>query len=281
MDAIVFIVIIFAAAGHAAWNSLLKHRIDPTIATTMLAIGGGLVAMPVLFLAGMPEPAARPYILASILVHIYYWSYLGKAYAAGDLGQVYPIARGTAPLLTGLGAIFAAQEYPKPVGWAGILVVVAGVIMLAVFGGRGLPKLDRSATRFAVVTALSITGYSLVDGLGARQAGSAVAYTAFLYVCNGWALLIYGLIYQRKPLFEAIDGHWHLGLLTGGMSLLFYGVGVWAMTHAPIALVAALRETSILFALLLGTIMLKEPVRFSRVVGAVVIFAGLVLVRIG
>src|SRR5690349_24893911 len=118
MDAIVFIVIIFAAAGHAAWNSLLKHRIDPTIATTMLAIGGGLVAMPVLFLAGMPEPPARPYILASILVHIYYWSYLGKAYAAGDLDLVYPIVGATALLLTVRDSIFAAHVYPSYDDWA-------------------------------------------------------------------------------------------------------------------------------------------------------------------
>lgn len=280
MEPHVFLIIIAAAAGHALWNSLLKLKVDPAVATTMLAIGGGIVATPVLFVTGMPEPAARPFIAVSILVHICYWSYLGKAYAAGDLGQVYPIARGLAPLLTTLGAILLFGEYPDKAAWLGILTVVSGVVMMALHGGRGVPRLDRQAVKFAVITSFSIMGYSLIDGFGARQAGSAFAYTAFLYMCNGWALLIYGLINQRKALVEAIDSQWWLGLMTGGMSLLFYGIGVWAMTQAPVGMVAALRETSILFALALGTVMLKEPVRGARMLGAGVVCAGLVLIRL-
>ena len=280
MEPFVFGVIMVAAAGHALWNCLLKFKVDPAIATTMLAIGGGIVATPVLFVVGMPDPAARPYLAVSVLIHIFYWSYLGKAYSAGELGQVYPIARGTAPLLTTLGAMMLFGEHPDRAAWFGILTVVAGVLVVALKGGSDLKRPDRQAVVFAVVVALCVMGYSLVDGFGARQAGSAIAYTAFLYVCNGWALLIYGLIYQRNSLVAAIDTQWWLGLLTGAMSLLFYGTGVWAMTQAPVGLVSALRETSILFAVLFGTLMLKEPVRIPRICGAGIVCLGLVLIKI-
>ena len=279
MEPFVFIVIIIAAAGHALWNCLLKFKVDPATATTMLAIGGGIVATPVLFVTGMPDAAARPYLAISVVIHIFYWSYLGKAYSAGELGQIYPIARGTAPLLTTIGAMAIFGEYPDKSAWIGILTVVGGVLFIAARGGSGISGLDKPAVKFAITTALCIMGYSLVDGFGARQAGSAFAYTAFLYVCNGWALLIYGLAFQRQKLVAAIDTQWWVGLLTGSMSLLFYGIGVWAMTQAPVGLVSALRETSILFALLFGTLMLKEPIRLPRICGAGIVCLGLVLIK--
>jgi drug/metabolite transporter (DMT)-like permease len=280
MDVFVFFVIIVAALGHAVWNGLLKGKIDPQVATTMLAIGGGVVATPLLFFVGMPAPAARPYIAASVLIHVFYWSYLGKAYASGELSQVYPIARGAAPVLTALGAVILVGEYPTVAGWLGILTVAGGVIVIAILGGGGIPTANRDAVKFAIITALSITAYSLNDGIGAREAGSAFAYIAFLYVCNGYALLIYGLMYQRQALFEAVGSSWHVGLLTGTMSLVFYGIGVWAMTQAPIGIVAALREISILFALAIGFFILKEPVRPARIAGACLVFAGLVAIRL-
>jgi drug/metabolite transporter (DMT)-like permease len=280
MEPFVFIVIIIAAAGHALWNCLLKFKVDPATATTMLAVGGGIVATPVLFVTGMPDAASRPYLAVSVVIHIFYWSYLGKAYSAGELGQIYPIARGTAPLLTTIGAMALFGEYPDRAAWIGIVTVVAGVLFIAARGGSGFAGMDKPAVKFAITTALCIMGYSLVDGFGARQAGSAFAYTAFLYVCNGWALLIYGLAFQRQKLVAAIDSQWWVGLLTGSMSLLFYGIGVWAMTQAPVGLVAALRETSILFAILFGTLMLKEPIRLPRICGAGIVCLGLVLIKI-
>lgn len=279
MESHVFLAVLVCAAIHALWNSFLKLRVDPTISSTMLAIGGGLVATVVLFFSGMPDRAALPYLCISIIVHIFYFSYLGKSYSAGDLGQVYPIARGSAPLLTALGAIVFAGEWPSGPSWTGIFTIVAGVIILAVLGGRHMSRPNRRAVMFAAVTACSITAYSLVDGIGGRHAGSPMAYTAFLYVCNGWTFLVYGLAWQRKALVDAVDANWHLGLLTGGMSLLAYGVGVWAMSQAPIALVAALRESSILFALILATVVLREPIKPARIVGACIVSAGLVVIK--
>jgi drug/metabolite transporter (DMT)-like permease len=280
MDPLVFVLILLCAAGHAAWNSLLKARIDPAVATTMLAIGGGMAAMPVLFFTGMPAEASRPFLLVSILIHLFYWTFLGKAYAAGDFGQVYPLARGTAPLITAAGAMLLVHEYPSPLGWLGIVVLVAGVLTIACRGGSCSGTFNRMAVVLAVTTAFATAGYSLVDGMGARLAGSAFAYTAFLYACNGWTLLAYGLIRQRRSLFEAVEDNWHFALAGGALSLLFYGVGVWAMTQAPIALVAALRESGVLAALVIGAVFLKEPLRMPRVVGAVAVCAGLVVIRV-
>lgn len=280
MEPLVFILILLCAAGHAVWNSLLKARIDPAVATTMLAIGGGMAAMPVLFFTGMPAEEARPLLLVSILIHLFYWTYLGKAYAAGDFSQVYPLARGTAPLLTAVGAMLLIQEYPTRLGWLGILVLVTGVLTIACRGGSCTGRFNRTAVLLAVATAFATAGYSLVDGMGARMAGSAFAYTAFLYACNGWTLLVYGLVRQRQALFNAVESNWHLALMGGALSLLFYGTGVWAMTRAPIALVAALRESSILAALVVGSVFLKEPLPMPRVVGAIAVCAGLVVLRL-
>jgi drug/metabolite transporter (DMT)-like permease len=280
MDPLVFVLILLCAVGHAAWNSLLKGRIDPAVATTMLAIGGGLAAMPVLFFTGMPAEESRPLLLVSILIHLFYWTYLGKAYAAGDFSQVYPLARGAAPLITAIGAMLLIQEYPTPLGWLGILILVTGVLTIACRGGSCTGRLNRTAVMLAAVTALSTAGYSLVDGIGARMSGSAFAYTAFLYACNGWALLVYGLARQRQALFDAVERNWHFGLIGGALSLLFYGTGVWAMTRAPIALVAALRESSILAALVIGSVYLKEPLPAPRIVGALAVCAGLVVLRL-
>jgi drug/metabolite transporter (DMT)-like permease len=227
----------------------------------------------------MPDAASRPLLILSIFIHLFYWTFLGKAYAAGDFGQVYPLARGIAPLVTAAGALIFVQEQPGPWGWIGITVLVAGVLTIACRGGSCTARFNRAAVLLAATTALATAGYTLVDGIGARLSGSAIAYTAFLYACNGWALLAYGLVRQRQALFDAVESDWHIALAGGALSLFFYGAAVWAMTEAPIALVAALRESSVLAALVIGSVYLKEPLPMPRVVGAVAVCAGLVVLR--
>jgi drug/metabolite transporter (DMT)-like permease len=275
----VFLALIACAFINALWNSLLKFKADPGVATTMLAIGGGVTATAMLFFAGTPGLAALPYLLASIVVHLFYWTLLGKTYAIGELGLVYPVARGLAPIgTTGLGVLLL-QEVPDPKVWLGIAAVVGGIIIIALLGAKSRIALDRKAIAFAGLTAGCITAYSLIDGMGARQSTSGFAYTAFLYACNGWVMLIYGLVRQRQALMENIDANWHFGLFSGTMSLVSYSVGVWAMTKAPIGMVAALRETSILFVVGLGIVMLREPPRLSRIFGAMIVCAGVAIIR--
>jgi drug/metabolite transporter (DMT)-like permease len=280
MQSDVFLAIIVAAALHALWNSLLKVKADPAVASTMLAIGGGLAATFALFFTGTPAAEAMPFLAASMVIHLFYWTLLGKTYGMGELGQIYPIARGLAPILTTLLGMALLGEAPKAAAWIGILTVVSGVLIVALFGARGPFALRPATLAFAAATALCVTGYSLVDGMGARLAGSAFAYTAFLYACNGWLMLVYGLAKQRRALIEAVDGNWYIGLLSGSLSLVCYGIGVWAMTRAPIGLVSALRETSILFAIAFGTLLLREPFRPGRLAGAFVVVAGLAAIRL-
>jgi drug/metabolite transporter (DMT)-like permease len=275
----VFLALIACAFVNALWNSLLKFKADPAVATTLLAIGGGITATGILFFTGTPGLDALPYILVSIVVHLFYWTLLGKTYAIGELGLVYPVARGLAPVATTGFGIVLLNEVPDVKVLLGIATVVIGIVVIALLGAKTKVTIDRKAISFAALTACCITSYSIIDGIGARQATSGFAYTAFLYVCNGWVMLAYGLARQRRELLEAIDGNWHIGLFNGTMSLLSYSVGVWAMTKAPIGMVAALRETSILFAVALSILMLREPPRPSRIFGAMIVFAGVLVIK--
>jgi drug/metabolite transporter (DMT)-like permease len=203
-----------------------------------------------------------------------------ESYRAGDLGQVYPIARGSAPLMTAIVTTALVGERLGLAGWSGIILLVAGVMLLSLRGGRDLTRLDRKAVGFALFTAVTICAYSVVDGVGARRAGSANAYSVALFVGIGPVMVIYALARRGREVIPAMRRHWRLGLAGGTLQLGSYGIAIWAMTVAPIAIVAALRETSVLFGALIAIIVLKEPLRASRVAAALLIVAGLMLIRL-
>ncbi len=165
-------------------------------------------------------------------------------------------------------------------GWSGIILLVAGVMLLSLRGGRELTRLNHKAVRFALFTAVTICAYSVVDGVGARRAGSANAYSVALFVGMGPVMVIYALASRGREVIPAMRRHWRLGLAGGTLQLGSYGIAIWAMTVAPIAIVAALRETSVLFGALIAIIILKEPLRASRVAAALLIVAGLTLIRL-
>jgi drug/metabolite transporter (DMT)-like permease len=224
--------------------------------------------------------AAAPYLAVSIVIHIFYWSFLGKAYAKGAVGIVFPLARGIAPVLTIIVAVALFAEKMNVGQWIAMTAILAGIYVVLASGESLAAFRKNPMLGNVMMVALSIAGYTLVDGYGARHAGSAFAYTAFLYVANGWVLLGYGLICQRERLVAGIDRGWLLGLVTGGLSLVIYGAAVWAMTKAPIPLVATIREVTILFTLILGTLWLKEPFRFARLLGGGIIMGGLAYARL-
>jgi drug/metabolite transporter (DMT)-like permease len=171
----------------------------------------------------------------------------------------------------------------EPLGllaWIGIGALAAGVLLLSARGGRDLARFDRHATGLALFTATTICAYSLVDGVGARLAGSAHAYTASLFVGNAVALAVYGVARRGKEAIPALAAHWKIGLGGGALQLVSYGIAIWAMTVAPIAIVAALRETSVLFGTALAVVFLKEPLRALRVAAALMIVCGLMLIRL-
>ncbi len=280
MENIVFLAVLFAALCHAGWNALIKVGLDPLSTTTLIAIGACLVAIPLLPFVGLPAAAAWPWLVASVFIHLCYFAALIESYRTGDLGQVYPIARGTAPLMTATATTFIVGEQLSLSGWAGIVVLVAGVMLLSARGGRDLMRFDRRAVGFALLTALTICAYSVTDGIGARLAGNPNAYSLWLFVGNAIVLLPYALYRDGRAIIPAMRIYWRRGLVGGALQTLSYGTVLWAMTLAPIAIVATLRETSVLFGAAIAVIVLREPLRAVRIAAALLIVCGLVLIRL-
>jgi drug/metabolite transporter (DMT)-like permease len=280
MDPFVFAAVLFAAACHAGWNAAIKTGLDPFATTALIAVGAGVAALPFLPFVGLPVAAAWPWVIASVVLHLGYYIGLTEAYRAGDMGQVYPIARGTAPLLTAAGSALLIGEVLGLIGWLGIVVLAAGVLVLSLRGGREIATLDRRAVAFALFTALTICGYSLVDGIGARISGNPHAYSVVLFLLDGLMMAVLALARRGSAMLPAVAGYWKVGLAGGALSLAAYWIAIWAMTVAPIAMVAALRETSVLFGAAIAVVFLGEPMRSIRIVAAILIVAGLVLIRL-
>ena len=280
MQTFVFLAVLFAALCHAGWNALAKTGLDPLRATAIMAVGALAVALAALPFTGLPQVASLPWLAASTAIHVLYFAGLIEAYRAGDLGQVYPIARGAAPLLTATAATVFVGEHLSMLGWWGIAALAAGVLLLSARGGRGLSGLDRRAVGFALFTAVTICAYSVVDGIGARASANAVGYTLSLFVGHGVALILYAYAREGRTVLAPLLHFWRLALAGGAMQLSSYGIALWAMTLAPIAIVATLRETSVLFGTAIAVVMLKEPLRLVRIAAALLIMAGLVAIRL-
>ncbi len=280
MDSFVFGAVLAAAAMHAGWNAVLKVRLEPFVAMTLITASAGVVAIPLLVVTGWPKAEAWPWLIGSIVLHLAYYIALTEAYRRADMSQVYPIARGGAPLLTASASLFLVQEPISLQAGLGIALLASGVALMSLRGARKHEPLDRAAVGFALATAVIICGYTLVDGLGARVAGDPHAYSAALFVIDGvpivllalWRLGLSGL----KPMLRFAGP----GLAGGAMSLGSYWIAIWAMTVAPIALVAALRETSVLFAAAIAVVILKEPFGPIRATAAALMVSGIILIRL-
>jgi drug/metabolite transporter (DMT)-like permease len=284
LDSIVFAAVLFAAACHAGWNAAIKIGLDVLTSTVLITTGAGIVALALIPFVGLPPAAAWPWVIASVVIHLFYFIGLSEAYRTGDLGQVYPLARGTAPLMTAGASALLIDERIGAIGWAGIAILAAGVLLLSLRGGRLLEPPDRRAVSFALFTALTICLYSVVDGIGGRTAGDPHPYTLAMFVGNALIMIVYFVIRRGPsatvPMLQPMLRSWRVGLFGGSLQLLSYGIAIWAMTLAPIALVAALRETSVLFGALIAVAFLKEPLRPARIVAALMIVTGLVLIRL-
>lgn len=280
MENFVFLAVLFAALCHAGWNALIKIGLDPLSTTTLISIGSGVVALVLLPLVGVPARAAWPWLIASAVIHLFYFAALIEAYRTGDLGQVYPIARGSAPLLTATATTLFVGEKLSLIGWAGIAALAVGVLLLSARGGRDLVKVDRRAVGFALMTALTICAYSVVDGTGARLAGNPNAYSLSLFVGIALVMTPYALYRDGRDVIPAMRTYWRRGFTGGALQVLSYSTALWAMTLAPIAIVATLRETSVLFGAAIAVIVLNEPLRLPRVGAALLILCGLIMLRL-
>jgi multidrug transporter EmrE-like cation transporter len=226
MESLVFVAVLFAAACHAGWNALIKVGLDPLSTTTLIAIGAAAVSLVCLPLAGMPAPQAWPLLAASAIIHLLYFGSLAESYRNGDLGYVYPIARGSAPLMTAIvGATFVGEQLSL-LGWSGIVTLAAGVLLLSARGGSGTVQLDRRAMGYALVTALTICAYSIIDGIGVRLSRNPPAYVLWLFVFNAIPLVPYALWRDWKGVNTALRRFWLRGLAGGTLQALSYGIAL-------------------------------------------------------
>nr|WP_234295175.1 DMT family transporter [Herbaspirillum frisingense]UIN21596.1 DMT family transporter [Herbaspirillum frisingense] len=269
-------LVLAAALLHASWNALLKSSHDRLASLSLMTIGAGLGALPLVLWRPLPDAASWFYIVLSGLLHTGYNLFLIRAYRIGDFGQSYPIARGSSPLLVALGAALFAAEQLGSTTVIGIALVSAGIVSLANLRAmRSREHLSGPLAAFA--TGAFIAAYTITDGIGARLAGDAIGYAGWLFVLDSIPLaLIYHRKHGRSPLILSQKETW-IGLAGGVMSLLAYGIVIWAVTLAPMGMVSALRETSVLFALLIGAFFLGEKLTLRRVLSCLVIAAGAVV----
>ncbi|MGO4676976.1 EamA family transporter [Bosea sp. 2YAB26] len=276
----IFLTVLAAAAMHAGWNAFVKVKLEPLHAMAMISLASGLIALPVLLVTGWPKPEAWPWLLASLILHLGYYIGLSGAYRRADMSQIYPIARGGAPLLTAAIAMAVFGERLAVPQLAAIGLLGTGIMLVSVLGRRRGAAFDPGALGFAALTAVMISGYTLVDGLGARAAGDPHAYSAALFVINGTPLIAYIALRGGRDALTAMRPFWLQGTAGGILSLGAYWIAIWAMTVAPIPLVAAVRESSVLFAAVIAYVWLKEPLQASRLVACGFIVAALALMRL-
>lgn len=266
---------------HAIWNALVKVHLDRFLSITLMTLGMGAVALLALPFVEVPKAEVWPYIIASVIFHMGYRTFLIGAYKAGDFAQTYPLARGTAPLLAALGGIVVVAEVPAPLAIVGIVLLSAGTLVLSFRGGAHLERLNLRAVGFALGTSIFIAGYTLSDGSGARLAATASSYAAWLFVCDALWALVLCLIFRGPKALPVLARDWKAGVYTGVLSGAAYWIVMWAMTKAPIASVAALRETSILFAMMISVFALGEKMTAWRGAAVLSIVAGVVALRLG
>jgi drug/metabolite transporter (DMT)-like permease len=281
MEPLVFAAVLAAAAMHAGWNSFLKVSLEPFLAMTLVSAMAGVAAIPLLLAFGFPRLEAWPWLIGSVVIHLGYYFALSEAYRRADMGQIYPIARGGAPLLTAVASRFFVMEPISAMALAGIAALGSGVALMSVLGRRRGAAFDGVAVAFALLTAVIICSYTIIDGIGARAAGDPHAYAAALFVLDGLPLPFVALWRRGWSGVAPAMKYLKPGFAGGAMALGSYWIAIWAMTVAPIALVAALRESSVLWAALIAVVFLKEPMLPPRAVAAAMILCGLVLIRAG
>ena len=280
--------VLFGAFLHAAWNALVKSSGDKPLDTALVHGLGALIALPFALWVGPPAAATWPFIATSLVVHIGYYVALAGAYQHGELGMTYPIMRGFAPLLVALGSATVLSESPSAGTWSGVVGITLGVAMVGL-SHPGEALHHRKALGFAFANAAIIAVYTFVDGMGARTEqrleGSVWRYVLWLFALDGIAYP--SLVWwrrspeQRRAIVAYASRRWPLAALGGLASIGSYAIALWAMTRAPVASISALRETSVLFATVLGTVLLKERFGAQRALGTVVIVAGVIALRFG
>ncbi len=280
METYVFVIVLLAALLHATWNAFIKADSNRLLFMAVMMAGGGFGALCTTLFLPIPNSESWPYIALSILLHQGYVIFLLLAYRYGDLSHVYPLARGSAPLIVAVFAVVLVSETLTPQALIAVIMMAVGIMSLSLT--RGAQKLrDPWAVFFALGTGLFIAGYTLTDGIGVRLAGNAHSYSAWMIGLEWIPIAVYRLARLEKSDLPQINRIWRPAIVMGLMSTAAYWAVIWAMSVAPIALVAALRETSIIFAVLFGVLFLNERLSLTRLAATASTLAGAVLLKVG
>jgi drug/metabolite transporter (DMT)-like permease len=272
----VTLAVLLAALTHATWNAIAHGIKDQVMAFGLIGAGSIAVAVPVVVLAPFPLGPCWPYLLGSVVIHVCYNLLLMRCYRYGEFGQVYPLARGISPLVvTGLAALFAAER-PSTPQLAGVLVVSSGLAALVLAGRRP----GRPALLAAVGTGLTIAAYTTVDGLGVRLSGSSLGYIGWLMLLESLCVPAWALGRRRHDLRGLSLRVLGAGVSAGALSVLAYGLVLWAQTRGALAPIAALRETSVIFGAIIGTMVFRERFGRFRIAATVLVVAGILLLEI-
>ncbi len=275
----VMLAVLLGALLHAAWNAMIRGAADRTLDTVLVVAGAGAIMLCALPFVPLPAPASWPYVIASGIIHVGYFLLVARSYRHGELSFVYPIMRGSAPAVSAVAAALLLAEVPPAGGWLGVILIGGGVMLLAGDAWRK-QSFHGGAALFAVGTAGVIVIYTLVDGIGARLSGHAASYTGWVFLLTAVPLLMIFLVRDRATTTAYLQRHWRRGLIGGGCTLASYALALWAMTQAPIALVAALRETSVVFAVLIAAIVLRERITRIRYLSVLIVTTGAIAIKL-
>jgi drug/metabolite transporter (DMT)-like permease len=275
----VIALVLFAGVLHAAWNATASAISDKTVAFALIGAAEGSLAVIALPIVGLPRSSAVAFAAGSAVIHIVYTAALLQSYRLGDFGRAYPLARGTAPVLVGLSAWFIVGEHLTALQIAGTCTIAVALTGVVFAGGR-LTRADLPPTAAALLTGVTIASYTVVDGLGVRHAGNPAAYLSLVFVLQAPAILAIALYRLRHRLDRRLVADLPAGLGAGVISVLAYGIVVWAQTRGPLALVSALRETSVISAALIATVLFKEPFARRRLLPSVAVALGIVLIAL-
>ena len=278
MSLTIMLVVLFAALLHATWNFFVKNTADKHLSMAAVVLGHAPYAVAALCFSPLPAPASLPYIFIGALLHLGYQLLLLHSYRLGDLSQVYPLARGFSPLVVAGFSIVVLGDRLSTMELTAVILIAAGIMSLVLVRRSDGMRNGRAAI-LALMTGGLIASYSLVDGQGARLAGTALGFYGCLSTVNALLLAIYMRIVKPGITTKVVSRNWKFALKGGGASFLAYAMVTWAFTLAPIPLVTALRETSIVFALLLGVFVLKERLNLMKVFATTCTLLGACLLR--
>ena len=279
MEQNIFLLVIFAAILHAIWNGMVKSYKDKVISVSAIVFGHVPIAIIVMLFLPLPTLESVPYIILSAIIHQGYQYNLISAYKIGDLTKVYPIARGTGPIVATLISIIFFGVLITKFQTLSIILICFGIIILGLFSKNSIQ--NNKALIYSLFTGFFIGLYSLADGYGARVSQSPLNFLGWSFILNamifpfvlkymGYSNIIKRVMKEAKLVF------W----LGGTISYIVYGIVVWSFTQAPIPLVGALRESSIVFSILIGFFFLKERITFIKILSILAIFAGVVLLKL-